>query len=57
MTDLNQHKKEIIDVLEGLRTDAEMALDGSWDCTSEEGIETGFNAQISLIDKLLLKIS
>lgn len=46
-------KKQIIIVLETLREDAVMALDGSWDCTTEEGIETGFSAQIDLIDEAL----
>jgi hypothetical protein len=42
-----------IHLLEGLKEDAEMALDGRWDCTSEEGIKTGFSAQIELINELL----
>jgi len=46
-------KKEVIITLKTLREDAEMALDGSWDCTTEEGIETGFSAQIILIDRTL----
>lgn len=51
MTD--EVKKEVIKVLETLRSDAEMALDGRWDCTTREGIEDGFEAQIYLIDKTL----
>lgn len=42
----------VFNVLEALQTDAEMALDGSWDCTTTEGVETGFDAQLSLIDSL-----
>ena len=42
-----------IHLLEGLKKDAEMAISGEWDCTTEEGIETGFNAQIELIDEIL----
>jgi hypothetical protein len=34
----------------------EMALSGEWDCTKMEGRETGFEAQIYLIDNLLNKI-
>ena len=56
MIDLNQHREQIIDVLNSIRTDAQMALDGDWDCTTEEGIETGFTAQIDSIDDLLSKI-
>lgn len=51
MTD--EVKKQIIEIFKCLRMDAEMALDGSWDCTTEEGIETGFSAQIDLIDEAL----
>lgn len=43
----------LIEILECLRKDAEMALDGSWDCTTQEGIETGFTAQIKIIDEIL----
>ena len=49
-------KKEVIKVLTILREDAEMALNGQWDCTTDEGIETGFNAQIELIDNILDKL-
>jgi hypothetical protein len=42
----------VIDVLETLRTDAEMALDGSWDHTTTEGRE-GFESQIILIETIL----
>lgn len=44
---------EVIKTLTILREDAEMALSGQWDCTTKEGIEDGFNAQIILIDKTL----
>jgi hypothetical protein len=44
---------ETILVLDSLEKDAEMALDGTWDCTTAEGIETGFNAQITLINRVL----
>lgn len=45
--------KPFITVLKTLREDADMAIDGAWDCTTQEGIETGFTAQIELIDTLL----
>ena len=44
---------EVISLLEGLEEDAQMALDGRWDCTTKEGIETGFEAQITLINRVL----
>lgn len=56
MTDLNNYREEIIELLKGLKTDAEMAISGEWDVTSQEGIETGFTAQVELIDSLLDKI-
>jgi hypothetical protein len=40
----NNIKNEVIDVLECLKKDAEMALSGEWDCTKMEGRETGFEA-------------
>jgi hypothetical protein len=43
----------LIQTLKILRTDAEMALDGRWDCTTQEGIETGFSAQIEIIENVL----
>ena len=49
-------KDEIISILETLKRDAEMALSGEWDCTTQEGIETGFNAQVELIEGLLNKL-
>ncbi len=49
-------KDEVLVLLNGIKTDAEMALDGRWDCTTMEGRETGFEAQIYLIDKLLDKL-
>lgn len=30
-----------------------MELSGDWDCTTQEGIELGFEIQIILIDKTL----
>jgi hypothetical protein len=45
--------KPFITVLKTLREDADMALEGAWDCTTEEGIETGFTSQIQLIDTAL----
>lgn len=38
-----------------LRVDAEMALSGDWDCTTQEGIDDGFNVQIRIIDEALKK--
>jgi len=52
----NNIKNEVIDVLECLKKDAEMALSGEWDCTKMEGRETGFEAQIYLIDNVLNKL-
>jgi hypothetical protein len=46
---------EVTSALKTLRADAEMALSGEWDCTTEEG-KQGFEAQIELIDKALNKI-
>jgi hypothetical protein len=43
----------IISVLRTIKEDAQMALDGDWDCTTQEGIETGFTAQIALVDSIL----
>jgi outer membrane translocation and assembly module TamA len=48
--------EESINLLQGLKEDAKMALDGSWDCTTQEGINTGFGAQIILINNLLDKL-
>ena len=48
-------KDEVVKVLNTLKTDAEMALSGEWDCTTSEGIES-FNDQIELIDKVLDKL-
>jgi len=49
----SQVLNEVIKTLNILRTDAEMALSGEWDCTTQEGIEDGFNAQIIIIDRTL----
>ena len=48
-------KDEVVRVLNTLKTDAEMALSGEWDCTTSEGIES-FNDQVELIDKVLDKL-
>ena len=48
-------KDEVVTLLNTLRTDAEMALSGEWDCTTQEGIES-FNDQIDLIDRTLDKL-
>ena len=45
--------KPLVDTLIGLKEDAEMAMSGEWDCTTEEGIETGFGAQITMIEQVL----
>jgi hypothetical protein len=50
-------KDEVVELLIGLRKDAEMALSGEWDCTTMEGMETGFESQIYLIDKTLDKLN
>jgi hypothetical protein len=44
---------ETIQLLKCLKTDAEMALSGDWDCTTMEGRETGFESQIYLIEPIL----
>ncbi len=48
-------KEEVKHLLLMLRADAEMALDGSWDCSSQEGLG-GFTTQIELINKTLEKL-
>lgn len=45
--------EEAISVLETLREDAEMALDGRWDVAHDDG---GFKAQINAIDELVNKL-
>jgi hypothetical protein len=52
----NELKEEVVRVLTILREDAEMALNGEWDCGTDEGKETGFSAQIELIDNILDKM-
>lgn len=47
--------KDIVRLLKAIREDAEMALDGSWDCTTEEGMD-GFQCQIDNINEMLTKI-
>lgn len=49
-------KEEVVKLLYMLRQDAEMALSGEWDCNTNEGKETGFTAQIELIDNMLDKL-
>ena len=48
-------KDEVVKLLNTLKTDAEMALSGEWDCTTQEGIES-FNDQIELIERTLDKL-
>jgi hypothetical protein len=43
---------ETIQLLKCLKTDAEMALNGEWDTTTQEGIES-FESQIVLIEPIL----
>ena len=47
-------REEVINLLNTLKTDAEMALDGRWE-PSGEGLD-GFEAQISLIHVVLAKL-
>lgn len=47
-------KEEIITLLNTIKADAEMALDGRWE-PSGDGLD-GFEAQISLIDVVLDKL-
>jgi hypothetical protein len=47
-------KEEIINLLNTIKTDAEMALDGRWE-PSGDGLD-GFETQISLIDVALAKL-
>jgi hypothetical protein len=49
------HNDEVKLLLYTLKKDAEMALSGEWDCTTQEGIES-FNDQIDLIQKVLDKL-
>jgi len=49
----NELIEETISVLETLREDAEMALDGRWDVAHDDG---GFKAQIAVIDELVNKL-
>jgi len=49
----NELIEETISVLETLREDAEMALDGRWDVAHDDG---GFKAQIDVIDELVNKL-
>lgn len=51
-------KEELIDLLETIKKDAEMALSGEWGvaeyATDEQ--KEGFEAQIELIDSMLIKL-
>ena len=49
------HNDEVKLLLYTLKKDAEMALSGEWDCTTQEGIES-FSDQIDLIQKVLDKL-
>jgi len=49
--------RETIIVLKTLKEDAEMALSGDWDCTTKEGVDDGFEAQLSLIEPLIDKLT
>lgn len=56
MTTLDTTKFEevlepVFNQLESIETDAIMALDGDWDCSSDEG-KDGFNCQIEHINAL-----
>lgn len=53
----NELLQRTILVLECLKKDAEMALSGEWDTTTQEGIDTGFEAQVSLITPLLDRLT
>lgn len=57
LTELNTEEitkilEPVFQVIWHMKKDAEMAMDGSWDCTTDEGIETGFGAQLDIIDEL-----
>ena len=45
-------KETIKENLGSLRKDCEMALTGEWDCTTQEGIDTGFPAMIEVVDEI-----
>lgn len=45
-------KETIKENLGSLRKDCEMALIGVWDCTTQEGIDTGFPAMIEVVDEI-----
>ncbi len=48
---MEQSIKETIKAnINNLRKDCEMALTGEWDCTTQEGIDTGFPAMIEVVD-------
>ncbi len=51
----NQSLQKVREILNVLRKDAEMALNGDWDTTTDEGIES-FGAQIEVIDSALYLI-
>jgi hypothetical protein len=50
---MEQSTKETIKAnINNLRKDCEMALTGEWDCTTQEGIDTGFTAMIEVVDEI-----
>jgi hypothetical protein len=50
---MEQSIKETIKAnINNLRKDCEMALTGEWDCTTQEGIDTGFPAMIEMVDEI-----
>lgn len=50
---MEQSIKETIKAnINNLRKDCEMALTGEWDCTTQEGIDTGFTAMIEVVDEI-----
>lgn len=48
-------KKEVINLLNTLKKDAEMALSGEWGVVDNE-MKDGFECQISLINEMLTKL-
>lgn len=45
-------KQEALDLLQILHRSCQEALDGDWDCTTDEGIEDGFTAMQTLLEAL-----
>lgn len=52
-------KKEVVDLLNTLKKDAEMALSGEWGVADNapDEMKDGFECQISLIDEMLTKLN